>query len=233
MEEMGETWSAHRSCWVRRGRKEVCNCLGRAGSSIAPAPNHRPCTSAADAHSELGCLSTREWRSARSKQALENFIPFEKYKRCNKGKCFVIWVASHFTYSIVMRKRVKLNSYEPLVRDKNMKFVTRSWYNKIFPFVKPFEFLKRNKIFQCYKASEIGRCMSFYLFTSSRCGSLNNLKTKYIVYTTRPGDIVSGLRTVLEIISWRRGLNVWSPTGTVLNFLRPGLDTNNILTRGD
>ena len=34
-----------------------------------------------------------------------------------------------------MRKRVKLNSYEPLVRDKNMKFVTRSWYNKIFPFV--------------------------------------------------------------------------------------------------
>ena len=48
-----------------------------------------------------------------------------------------------------MHKRVKLNSYEPLVRDKNMKFVTRSWYNKIFPFVKPFEFLKRNKIFQC------------------------------------------------------------------------------------
>ena len=46
-------------------------------------------------------------------------------------------------------KRVKLNSYEPLVRDKNMKFVTRSWYNKIFPFVKPFEFLKRNKNFQC------------------------------------------------------------------------------------
>ena len=56
---------------------------------------------------------------------------------------------SHFIYNIVMRKRVKLNSYEPLVRDKNMKFVTRSWYNKIFPFVKPFEFLKRNKIFQC------------------------------------------------------------------------------------
>ena len=51
---------------------------------------------------------------------------------------------------IVMRKRVKLNSYEPLVHDKNMKFVTRSWYNKIFPFVKPFEFLKRNKFFQCW-----------------------------------------------------------------------------------
>ena len=53
-----------------------------------------------------------------------------------------------------MRKRVKLNSYEPLVRDKNMKFVTHSWYkvpyNKIFPFVKPFEFLKRNKNFQCH-----------------------------------------------------------------------------------
>ena len=48
-----------------------------------------------------------------------------------------------------MRKRVKLNSYEPLVCDKNMKFVARSWYNKIFPFVKPFEFLKRNKNFQC------------------------------------------------------------------------------------
>ena len=48
-----------------------------------------------------------------------------------------------------MRKRVKLNSYEPLVRDKSMKFVTRSWYNKIFPFVKPFEFLKTNEVFQC------------------------------------------------------------------------------------
>ena len=48
-----------------------------------------------------------------------------------------------------MCKRVKLNSYEPLVRDKIMKFVTRSRYNKIFPFVKTFEFFKRNKNFQC------------------------------------------------------------------------------------
>ena len=56
-----------------------------------------------------------------------------------------------------MRKKVKLNSYEPLVRDKSMKFVTRSWYNKIFPFVKPFEFLKRNKIFQCRKTDGSSR----------------------------------------------------------------------------
>ena len=75
--------------------------------------------------------------------SLENFIRFEKYKRCTKRKCFVIWVASHFTYNIVMCKRVKLNSYEPLVRDKNMKFVTHNWYNNIFHFGTPFEFLKR------------------------------------------------------------------------------------------
>ena len=77
------------------------------------------------------------------------FIPFEECKRCTKRKYLVVWFVGHFTYNIVMRKRVKLNSYEPLVRDKSMKFVTRSWYNKIFPFVKPFEFLKRNKNFQC------------------------------------------------------------------------------------
>ena len=48
-----------------------------------------------------------------------------------------------------MRKRVKLNSYEPFVRDKNMKFVTHSWYNKILSFGTPFELLKTYKIFQC------------------------------------------------------------------------------------
>ena len=47
-----------------------------------------------------------------------------------------------------MRKRVKLNSYEPFVRDKNMKFVTHSWYNKTVSFGTPFEFLKTYKIFQ-------------------------------------------------------------------------------------
>ena len=41
-----------------------------------------------------------------------------------------------------MCKRVKLNSYEPFVRDKNMKFVTHSWYNKTLSFGTPFEFLK-------------------------------------------------------------------------------------------
>ena len=48
-----------------------------------------------------------------------------------------------------MRKRVKLNSYEPFARDKNMKFVTHSWYNKILSFGTPFELLKTYKIFQC------------------------------------------------------------------------------------
>ena len=48
-----------------------------------------------------------------------------------------------------MCKRVKLNSYEPFVRDKTMKFVTHSWYNKTLSFGTPFEFLKRYKIFQC------------------------------------------------------------------------------------
>ena len=93
-----------------------------------------------------------------SRKALENFIPFEKCKRCTKRKYFVVWVVSHFIYNIVMRKRVKLNSYEPLVRDKSMKFVTRSWYNKIFPFVKPFEFLKRNKNFQWEKLEAFSGC---------------------------------------------------------------------------
>ena len=83
-----------------------------------------------------------------SNVTLENFIRFEKYKRCTKRKCFVIWVASHFTYNIVMYKRVKLNSYEPFARDKNMKFVTHSWYNKTLSFGTPFEFLKTYKIFQ-------------------------------------------------------------------------------------
>ena len=80
--------------------------------------------------------------------SLENFIPFEKCKRCTKRKYFVVWIVSHFIYNIVMRKRVKLNSYEPLVRDKNMRFVARSWYNKIFPFVKPFAGNKWYKNFQ-------------------------------------------------------------------------------------
>ena len=53
------------------------------------------------------------------------------------------------TYNIVMCKRLKLNSYEPFVRDKNMKFVTHSWYNKTLSFGTPFEFLKTYKIFQC------------------------------------------------------------------------------------
>ena len=48
-----------------------------------------------------------------------------------------------------MCKRVKMNSYEPFVRDKPMKFVTHSWYNKTFSFGTPFEFLKTYKIFQC------------------------------------------------------------------------------------
>ena len=52
-----------------------------------------------------------------------------------------------------MRKRVKLNSYEPFVRDKNMKFVTHSWYNKILSFGTPFELLKTYKIFQCKRFS--------------------------------------------------------------------------------
>ena len=81
--------------------------------------------------------------------SLENFIPFEKCKRCTKRKYFVVWVVSHFTYNIVMCKRVKLNSYEPFVRDKIMKFVTHSWYDKIFPFGTTFDSLKRNKTFQC------------------------------------------------------------------------------------
>ena len=75
------------------------------------------------------------WGVCRGASSLENFIRFEKYKRCTKRKYFVVRVVSQLIYNIVMRKRVKLNSYEPLVRDKNMKFVTRSWYNKIFPFV--------------------------------------------------------------------------------------------------
>ena len=85
-----------------------------------------------------------------STNTLEIFIPFEKYKRCTKRKSFVIWVASHFTYNIVMCKRVKLNSYEPFVRDKTMKFVTHSWYNKRLSFGTPFVFLKTYKNFQCY-----------------------------------------------------------------------------------
>ena len=81
--------------------------------------------------------------------ALEIFIPFERIKRYTKRKYFVVWVASHLTYNIVMCKRVKLNSYEPFVRDKNMKFVTHSWYNKTLSFGTPIEFLKTYIIFQC------------------------------------------------------------------------------------
>ena len=88
------------------------------------------------------------WKAEWEHASLEIFIPFEKFKRCTKRKYFVVWVVSHFTYNIVMRKRVKLNSYEPFVRDKNMKFVTHSWYNKILSFGTPFELLKTYKIFQ-------------------------------------------------------------------------------------
>ena len=38
-----------------------------------------------------------------------------------------------------MCKKVKLNSFQPFVRDKNMKFVTHSWYNKTLSFGTPFE----------------------------------------------------------------------------------------------
>ena len=56
-----------------------------------------------------------------------------------------------------MCKRVKLNSYEPIVRDKNMKFVTHSWYNKTLSFGTPFEFLKTYKFFQCGAKSPVRR----------------------------------------------------------------------------
>ena len=42
-----------------------------------------------------------------------------------------------------------MNSYEPFVRDKNMKFVTHSWYNKTLSFGTPFKFLKMCKNFRC------------------------------------------------------------------------------------
>ena len=50
-----------------------------------------------------------------------------------------------------MCKRVKLNSYEPFVRDKSTKFVTHSWYNNTLSFGTPFVFLKTYKIFQCWR----------------------------------------------------------------------------------
>ena len=69
-----------------------------------------------------------------------------------------------------MCKRVKLNSYEPIVRDKNMKFVTHSWYNKTLSFGTPFEFLKTYKIFQCCAGDDKDVCDIYLICNKSKKG---------------------------------------------------------------
>ena len=81
--------------------------------------------------------------------ALENFIPFEKFKRLNKRKYFVIPTASHKLHTFVTYKRLIWIQFDPFAHYKIINEVAHNSYNKIFPFGTPFAFLKRNKIFQC------------------------------------------------------------------------------------
>ena len=83
-----------------------------------------------------------------SKAALENFIPFEKFKRLNKRKYFVIPTASHKLHIFVTYKRLIWIQFDPFAHSNIINEVAHNSYNKIFPFGTPFAFLKRNKIFQ-------------------------------------------------------------------------------------
>ena len=81
--------------------------------------------------------------------SLENFIPFEKFKRLNKRKYFVIPTASHKLHIFVTYKRLIWIQFDPFVHYNIINEVAHNSYNKIFPFGTPFAFLKRNKIFLC------------------------------------------------------------------------------------
>ena len=79
---------------------------------------------------------------------LEIFIPFEKFKRLNKRKYFVIPTASHKLHTFVTYKRLIWIQFDPFAHYNIINEVAHNSYNKIFPFGTPFAFLKRNKIFQ-------------------------------------------------------------------------------------
>ena len=81
--------------------------------------------------------------------SLENFIPFEKFKRLNKRKYFVIPTASHKLHIFVTYKRLIWIQFDPFAHYNIINEVAHNSYNKIFPFGTPFAFLKRNKNFQC------------------------------------------------------------------------------------
>ena len=80
--------------------------------------------------------------------ALENFIPFEKFKRLNQRKYFVIPIASHKLHIFVTYKRLIWIQLDPFAHYNIINEVAHNSYNKIFPFGTPFAFLKRNKNFQ-------------------------------------------------------------------------------------
>ena len=80
--------------------------------------------------------------------ALENFIPFEKFKRLNKRKYFVIPTASHKLHIFVTYKRLIWIQFDPFAHYNIISEVAHNSYNKIFPFGTPFVLLKRNKNFQ-------------------------------------------------------------------------------------
>ena len=84
----------------------------------------------------------------RSSPSLENFIPFEKFKRLNKRKYFVIPTASHKLHIFVTYKRLIWIQFDPFAHYNIINEVAHNSYNKIFPFGTPFAFLKRNKNFQ-------------------------------------------------------------------------------------
>ena len=80
---------------------------------------------------------------------LEIFIPFEKFKRLNKRKYFVIPTVSHKLHIFVTYKRLIWIQFDPFAHYNIINEVAHNSYNKIFPFGTPFAFLKRNKNFQC------------------------------------------------------------------------------------
>ena len=80
---------------------------------------------------------------------LEIFIPFEKFKRLNKRKYFVIPTVSHKLHIFVTYKRLIWIQFDPFAHYNIISEVAHNSYNKLFPFGTPFAFLKRNKSFQC------------------------------------------------------------------------------------
>ena len=101
-------------------------------------------------HRKYSRLPRVRFTSNEGGPSLENFIPFERIKRLNKRKYFVIPTASHKLHTFVTYKRLIWIQFDPFAHYNIISEVAHNSYNKIFPFGTPFEFFKRNKIFQCF-----------------------------------------------------------------------------------